>query len=56
MDACVETVRAMHGNSLCLIIANRRSRRRPRQVCKGSSCVLHIDQSTFFSRQRQLCI
>jgi len=34
-----------------VIISNRRSRRRPKQVCKGSSCVLRLHQSTHFSRQ-----
>jgi len=46
MDARVETAQAMHVDSLSVIIANCRSRRRPTQVCKGSSCVLCLHQST----------
>jgi len=49
MDARVETARAMHVNSLSVIISNRWSQCRPKQVCKGSSCVLCIHQSMAMS-------
>ena len=51
MDARVETAQVMHVDSLSIIIADSRSWCRPKQACKGSSCVLRIHQSTLLSRQ-----
>jgi len=54
MDAAVETARAMHVDSLSIIISNRRSRRRLKtslQRDRGSLCVIRLHQSTLLSRQ-----
>ena len=43
---CTRWDSASDVDSLSVIISNGWSRRRPKQVCKGSSCVLGLHQST----------